>query len=348
MGTVRRGLRVVAARSRVPAQQPRGAGACGSPIASGPLRRLVTRRGRAHTPTDLKTMTLLLGARGACGGTTVNPWLWSLAAPASARRRFPMFRLALVYHHMLHSAEFQVRAHAPAPPCLPPPLRRRTHRHCHRCRESRRVVLGCVAAGSALTSDLRPALHTAQAPSARAFVQVMGPPGKLLNRLELPQLRGTDAATQQGALRTVLERTRGDHRAALMWDWAASREDAAPAASEAPQALRSKAEQLEDIRRQLQCERPGARRGETRARHGRAFAGLHSQTAAESRLSLTASTAPYLMELLASAGRDAWNLFWHEPGMPNLQRPRFTQPSEVPAAPQKSRKYAGRTDAAGA
>ena len=60
---------------------------------------------------DLKLMTLLLGRTGA-GCASVSPFLWGLLSPPSARRRFKLFNLALVYHRMLYSAEFRVRAEA--------------------------------------------------------------------------------------------------------------------------------------------------------------------------------------------------------------------------------------------
>jgi hypothetical protein len=52
-------------------------------------------------------MTLFLG-RTRSGCATVSPFLWTLVAPPSARRRFQMFRMALVYHRMLYSEEWFV------------------------------------------------------------------------------------------------------------------------------------------------------------------------------------------------------------------------------------------------
>jgi hypothetical protein len=51
---------------------------------------------------------MLLG-RTRAGCATVSPFLWTLAAPPVARRRFEMFRMALVYHRMLYSDDWLVR-----------------------------------------------------------------------------------------------------------------------------------------------------------------------------------------------------------------------------------------------
>jgi hypothetical protein len=61
-------------------------------------------------PPHLKLMTLFLG-RTTSGVATVSPFLWALASPSSQTLRFDMFRMALVFHHMLHCTELQVRLH---------------------------------------------------------------------------------------------------------------------------------------------------------------------------------------------------------------------------------------------
>lgn len=62
---------------------------------------------------DQKLLTLLLG-RTRAGIATVQPHTWLLYTPASAARRFDMFRTSLLFHRVLLSPEYLVR-------CLPLP-----------------------------------------------------------------------------------------------------------------------------------------------------------------------------------------------------------------------------------
>lgn len=59
-------------------------------------------------PGDSKLMTLFLG-RTRAGIATVQPHAWLLYAPASAARRYDMFRTSLLFHRMLCSSEYLVR-----------------------------------------------------------------------------------------------------------------------------------------------------------------------------------------------------------------------------------------------
>jgi hypothetical protein len=66
------------------------------------------------SPTQ-KLLTLFLG-RTRAGVASQLPHAWMMYAPNSASQRFEMFRGTLLFHRMLHSADFAVRP-SPASCC---------------------------------------------------------------------------------------------------------------------------------------------------------------------------------------------------------------------------------------